>query len=78
MIYDRLAPREKELVDLVMSNCAAKYERLADAIGRRMGISRCSAKSLLQRVHLKYGIDSERYSPTVRLVYLRAKELNLL
>jgi hypothetical protein len=43
-----------------------------------MRISENTVKQALSKAAAKYGIQSNLYIPSVRLVYLRAKELGML
>lgn len=43
-----------------------------------LGVSVQTVKHHISSISLKYHIDSERFIPSVRIVYLRAKELGLL
>lgn len=77
--YDRLTPRQKELVDALMDGTATRP--WMQNLGKIMGCSLGTIRSYLQLIYMKYGIEQRTrspFTPMVRLVYLRSKELGLL
>lgn len=75
--YEHLPPRDREMVDFLMSGDYVAREFTKTA-GERMGIPESTVKYRMARIGRIYGIDRKRYLPSVRLVYLRSKELGLI
>jgi DNA-binding CsgD family transcriptional regulator len=72
MSYARLTARQREVVDFMLAG--NRQEQIAKA----MGITTRSVKMHIHMATLKSHIDSSIFSPQVRLVYLRARELRLI
>lgn len=78
MSYESLSPRQKQAVDILMSGDCAPRNTIA-TLADRMGISGTTVKQTLHEAAYKYGVPPNGpYIPSVRLVYLRAKELGML
>ena len=73
MIYDQLSPRLQQFVDLLMGGHNRR------SIGIAMNLKEPTLKRYLHIITLHYGIPPKgAFVPSVRLVYLRAKELGLI
>jgi len=75
--YETLTRREAQLLDFVMlpGNAGRGWQKRMSA---HLGISEGAIRTHFYHATLKYGIHGKRWSPSVRLVYLRAKELGLV
>lgn len=91
MVYDSLTEKQKQLVDLLMEmrslpgHESASFDRpdMSPNYARKLaGVCGCGERTMkarLQQLYRRYGIACEgRYWPMVRLVFLRAIELELM
>jgi len=77
MTYNRLSPRQKQLVDFLMAS-VHKDRGLIAQCAEHLGLAKVTVRQQLQSIYRKYDIDRSKYTPHVRLIYLRALELGLL
>jgi hypothetical protein len=75
--YERLSPRQKQAVDLLFDYDRGPRNTIS-YLSEQMNLAPTTVKQLLSKSSAKYGIQSHLYIPSVRLVYLRAKELGML
>lgn len=72
--YAACTQQQKAIVDIVLSNRGFGVG-IVEAISSEIGVARGTVKSQLGRIYRHYEIDRSRYSPMVRMVYLRFREL---
>jgi hypothetical protein len=75
--YGACTAAEREVVDYLMKGQHTAKHLLRD-LADKLGIVMWDVKRRLAAIYVVYGIDSKKFNPHVRLVYLRAKELGLL
>jgi predicted transcriptional regulator len=79
--YFDLPAKEKQVLDLIMENGKHGERDLRRGLSKEMGVAERTAKAYLHRLYNAYNIDARQrgpWAPSVRLVYLRAKEMGLI
>lgn len=76
-MYDMLSPRQQFLVDFVLWSGYNGIEYKIEA-AKVLGIAERTVKADMTAIFNAYGIDKKNCIPSVRLVYLRSKELGLI
>jgi DNA-binding CsgD family transcriptional regulator len=76
--YDRCTAKEKAIVDYMLNSKPNFGKPTRQNIADHFGVKVHTVIRHLRNLYDAYGIDSEIFSPQVRLVYLRAKELGLI
>lgn len=77
MSYDKLSPKEKEVLDYMMFS-HLQENRLILSLSKALNTSRRTMQNRLKIIYIKYDIDTTYWAPRCRLVYLRGRELGMI
>ena len=76
MSYSLLSPTQRKITDAIF-NCEIEGRDLQMGLAKLFDMKLQTVKAHLHQVYLKYGIAQKQWIPSVRLVYLRSKELRM-